>query len=192
MGKVWRGLGATNEEQLKVTWRSLIETENLPYEWWVPRHGMVEDPVDVPAHLALSTPVNDVGRQTGRRLAGHHEPTRFLPGRLDRHPRIGEPRRQVGPGIAVLDRRTEPIKGVEVQATKRLAPVGGHGKPGQGPDAGMRAPMAPGCTTPTNSTAATTALNARKMRWGIRTVSRRNTAASINAVRRAPSEVGRL
>lgn len=47
VGKVWRGLGATNEEQLKVTWRSLIETENLPYEWWVPRHGLVEDPVDV-------------------------------------------------------------------------------------------------------------------------------------------------
>jgi hypothetical protein len=47
VGKHWRGLGAGDDAQLRAAWRSLVETHNLPSEWWVPRHGLVEDPVDL-------------------------------------------------------------------------------------------------------------------------------------------------
>jgi glycosyltransferase involved in cell wall biosynthesis len=47
VGKHWRGLGAGDDAQLHAAWRSLVETHNLDSEWWVPRHGLVEDPVDL-------------------------------------------------------------------------------------------------------------------------------------------------
>ena len=47
VGKHWRGLGAGDDAQLVAAWWSLVETHNLPSEWWVPRHGLVEDPVDL-------------------------------------------------------------------------------------------------------------------------------------------------
>jgi glycosyltransferase involved in cell wall biosynthesis len=46
-GKVWRGLGATDDDQLRATWASLVAGESLDLEWWVPRRGLVEDPVEV-------------------------------------------------------------------------------------------------------------------------------------------------
>jgi hypothetical protein len=45
VGKHWRGLGEGDDEALHAAWRSLVDTHNLPSEWWVPRHGLVEDPV---------------------------------------------------------------------------------------------------------------------------------------------------
>ncbi len=48
VGKHWRGLGAGDDEGLHEAWRSLVATHNLPSEWWVPRHGIVEDPVELP------------------------------------------------------------------------------------------------------------------------------------------------
>jgi Glycosyl transferase family 2 len=47
VGKHWRGLGSGDEESIRKTWRSLLETHNLPSEWWVPREGLVEDPAPV-------------------------------------------------------------------------------------------------------------------------------------------------
>ena len=47
VGKHWRGLGGSDDEGLHAAWRSLVDTHNLPSEWWVPRHGLVEDPVHV-------------------------------------------------------------------------------------------------------------------------------------------------
>jgi len=44
VGKHWRGMGAGGDDALRASWRSLVETHNLPSEWWVPRHGLVEDP----------------------------------------------------------------------------------------------------------------------------------------------------
>jgi hypothetical protein len=45
VGKHWRGLGANDDDELRTLWRSLVDTHNLPMEWWVPRQGLVEDPV---------------------------------------------------------------------------------------------------------------------------------------------------
>jgi hypothetical protein len=45
VGKHWRGLGASDDRHLHDAWVSLVATHNLPSEWWVPRHGLVEDPV---------------------------------------------------------------------------------------------------------------------------------------------------
>ncbi len=45
VGKHWRGLGAGDDPALHAAWQSLVATHNLPSEWWVPRHGLVEDPV---------------------------------------------------------------------------------------------------------------------------------------------------
>jgi hypothetical protein len=47
LGKHWRGLGAGDDEALRAQWRDLVDTHNLPGEWWVPRHGLVEDPAQV-------------------------------------------------------------------------------------------------------------------------------------------------
>jgi hypothetical protein len=47
VGKHWRGLGVGDDAQRRAAWRSLVETHNLASEWWVPRHGLVEDPVDL-------------------------------------------------------------------------------------------------------------------------------------------------
>jgi len=47
VGKHWRGLGAGDDDALTAAWRSLVETHNLPSEWWVPRQGLVEDPVEL-------------------------------------------------------------------------------------------------------------------------------------------------
>jgi glycosyltransferase involved in cell wall biosynthesis len=44
-GKAWRGLGAQDDDELRATWRTFVETGNLPFEWWVPAKGLVEDPV---------------------------------------------------------------------------------------------------------------------------------------------------
>ncbi len=52
VGKHWRGLGEGDEERLRSSWRSLVETHNLPGEWWVPRHGIVEDPVQLPGIMS--------------------------------------------------------------------------------------------------------------------------------------------
>jgi len=49
---VWRGLGARDDDGLRATWRELVETQNLPFEWWVPSKGLVEDPV-APGDLTL-------------------------------------------------------------------------------------------------------------------------------------------
>lgn len=48
MGKHWRGLGGGDDEELAGAWRSLLETHNVDGEWWVPRRGLVEDPVALP------------------------------------------------------------------------------------------------------------------------------------------------
>ncbi len=45
IGKAWRGLGARDDDGLRQAWRTLVETQNLPFEWWVPGKGLVEDPV---------------------------------------------------------------------------------------------------------------------------------------------------
>jgi len=50
VGKHWRGLGAGDAEALHGAWEELVATHNLPSEWWVPRRGLVEDPV-VPAGI---------------------------------------------------------------------------------------------------------------------------------------------
>ncbi len=47
IGKAWRGLGARDDEGLREAWRTLVETQNLPFEWWVPGKGLVEDPVSL-------------------------------------------------------------------------------------------------------------------------------------------------
>jgi Glycosyl transferase family 2 len=47
VGKHWRGLGAGDDAELHAAWRSLVDTHNVASEWWVPRHGLVEDPVDL-------------------------------------------------------------------------------------------------------------------------------------------------
>ncbi len=47
VGKHWRGLGAGDDEELHAAWRSLLDSHNLPAEWWVPRHGLVDDPVNL-------------------------------------------------------------------------------------------------------------------------------------------------
>lgn len=52
IGKVWRGLGARDDDGLRDAWRELVETQNLPFEWWVPSKGLVEDPVS-PGDLTL-------------------------------------------------------------------------------------------------------------------------------------------
>jgi len=44
VGKHWRGVGGGDDAELRSTWRSLVETHNMPLEWWVPRRGLVEDP----------------------------------------------------------------------------------------------------------------------------------------------------
>ena len=46
-GKHWRGLGGHDDEALHGAWRDLLETHNVPLEWWVPRQGLVEDAVDL-------------------------------------------------------------------------------------------------------------------------------------------------
>jgi Glycosyl transferase family 2 len=45
VGKHWRNLGTGNDQELHWAWLSLLETHNVPSEWWVPRHGLIEDPV---------------------------------------------------------------------------------------------------------------------------------------------------
>ena len=55
-GKHWRGLGGNDDDALHGAWRSLLETHNVPLEWWVPRHGLVEDAVDL---RSLSPPGGD-------------------------------------------------------------------------------------------------------------------------------------
>ncbi|MGH9919330.1 MAG: glycosyltransferase family 2 protein [Nitrososphaerales archaeon] len=45
VGKTWRNLGARDAEALRTQWRSYLQTHNLANEWWVPREGLVEDPV---------------------------------------------------------------------------------------------------------------------------------------------------
>lgn len=45
VGKHWRGLGSRDDDALRQAWRTLVETQNLPFEWWVPSEGLVEDPV---------------------------------------------------------------------------------------------------------------------------------------------------
>lgn len=47
IGKAWRGLGARDDDGLRAAWRTLVETQNLPFEWWVPSKGLVEDPVSL-------------------------------------------------------------------------------------------------------------------------------------------------
>ncbi|HXQ90478.1 MAG TPA: glycosyltransferase family 2 protein [Acidimicrobiales bacterium] len=47
IGKAWRGLGALDEDGMRGAWRTLVETQNLPFEWWVPGKGLVEDPVSL-------------------------------------------------------------------------------------------------------------------------------------------------
>jgi len=48
VGKHWRGLGAGDDQTLHAAWRTLVDTHNVASEWWVPRHGLVEDPVQLP------------------------------------------------------------------------------------------------------------------------------------------------
>jgi glycosyltransferase involved in cell wall biosynthesis len=48
MGKHWRGLGVVDDAALHQAWESLVETHNVEGEWWVPRRGVVEDPVTLP------------------------------------------------------------------------------------------------------------------------------------------------
>jgi hypothetical protein len=48
MGKHWRGLGSADDEALHGAWDHLVETHNVEGEWWVPRRGLVEDPVVLP------------------------------------------------------------------------------------------------------------------------------------------------
>ena len=48
VGKHWRGLGEADDPALHAAWQSLVTTHNLPSEWWVPRRGLVEDPVQLP------------------------------------------------------------------------------------------------------------------------------------------------
>jgi hypothetical protein len=45
VGKHWRGLGTRDDDALREAWHTLVETQNLPFEWWVPSKGLVEDPV---------------------------------------------------------------------------------------------------------------------------------------------------
>ena len=45
-------LGARDDDGLRDAWRELVETQNLPFEWWVPSKGLVEDPVS-PGDLTL-------------------------------------------------------------------------------------------------------------------------------------------
>jgi len=47
VGKHWRGLGERDDQALHTEWQSLVATHNLPSEWWVPRQGLVEDPVQL-------------------------------------------------------------------------------------------------------------------------------------------------
>jgi len=47
-GMHWRGLGGNDDDALRAAWVSLLETHNIPSEWWVPRRGLVEDPVRLP------------------------------------------------------------------------------------------------------------------------------------------------
>ncbi len=44
MGVAWRGLGARDDERLRATWHTLVQTQKLPIEWWVPDCDVVEDP----------------------------------------------------------------------------------------------------------------------------------------------------
>jgi len=48
VGQHWRGMGERDEAALSALWRQLVETHNLPIEWWVPRTGVVEDAVVLP------------------------------------------------------------------------------------------------------------------------------------------------
>ena len=48
IGKHWRGLGGSSEDELRRLWDELVDTHNMPTEWWVPGHGLVEDPVRLP------------------------------------------------------------------------------------------------------------------------------------------------
>jgi hypothetical protein len=48
VGKHWRRTAGVGDEELHRLWAELLETHNLPSEWWVPRHGLVEDPVELP------------------------------------------------------------------------------------------------------------------------------------------------
>jgi hypothetical protein len=45
--KHWRGLGSQGDAWLREAWQMLVETQNLPFEWWVPSKGLVEDPVPI-------------------------------------------------------------------------------------------------------------------------------------------------
>ncbi len=47
VGKHWRGLGTRDDAELRAAWQQLVETQNLPFEWWVPSKGIVEDPVPI-------------------------------------------------------------------------------------------------------------------------------------------------
>jgi glycosyltransferase involved in cell wall biosynthesis len=48
LGKHWRPAAEASDEELGRQWDELVETHNRPMEWWVPRHGLVEDPVELP------------------------------------------------------------------------------------------------------------------------------------------------
>ena len=45
LGVAWRGLGARDDDKLRAAWHTLVETQKLPIEWWVPDCDLVEDPV---------------------------------------------------------------------------------------------------------------------------------------------------
>jgi glycosyltransferase involved in cell wall biosynthesis len=48
LGKHWRRLAeASDDDELRGAWRSLLATHNLEFEWWVPRSDLVEDPAHV-------------------------------------------------------------------------------------------------------------------------------------------------
>jgi hypothetical protein len=48
VGKHWRRFGDAADEDLRAQWRDLVVSHNLPGEWWVPRHGLVDDPAPLP------------------------------------------------------------------------------------------------------------------------------------------------
>src|ERR1035438_8446502 len=66
---------------------------------------------------------------------GEDEPPRLFPGRVDDKTFLLEPRRQFLPQVAVLDRGTQAVEGVEKKTAEGLAPIAGHGETAEGADA---------------------------------------------------------
>ncbi len=57
---------------------------------------------------------------------GHDEPARLVAVGVDHQPRLLEPRGQIRPHVAVLDRCTQAVECVEHKAPKRLVAIRGH------------------------------------------------------------------